>query len=72
MPCRQSTRNDAIKPPSRLLLRCRARAIGTAVVLAHVGLGVKPEPKFLKSGDVAKLGIDGRGEQTQKVVKFKM
>jgi 2-keto-4-pentenoate hydratase/2-oxohepta-3-ene-1,7-dioic acid hydratase in catechol pathway len=37
-----------------------------------VGLGIKPEPKFLKPGDVVKLGIDGLGEQTQKIVKFKM
>jgi 2-keto-4-pentenoate hydratase/2-oxohepta-3-ene-1,7-dioic acid hydratase in catechol pathway len=33
---------------------------------------MKPEPKFLKPGDVVKLGIDGLGEQTQKVVKFRM
>jgi len=37
-----------------------------------VGLGFKPEPKFLKAGDVVRLGIDGLGEQQQKVVKFKM
>ncbi|MGZ3284300.1 MAG: fumarylacetoacetate hydrolase family protein, partial [Xanthobacteraceae bacterium] len=36
-----------------------------------VGLGMKPEPKFLKAGDVVTLGIDGLGEQRQKVVKFK-
>ena len=36
-----------------------------------VGMGVKPTPKFLKAGDVVKLGIDGLGEQQQKVVKFK-
>jgi 2-keto-4-pentenoate hydratase/2-oxohepta-3-ene-1,7-dioic acid hydratase in catechol pathway len=36
-----------------------------------VGMGFKP-PKFLKAGDVVKLGIDGLGEQHQKVVKFKM
>src|SRR5436190_1175253 len=36
-----------------------------------VGLGMKPEPKFLKSGDVVTLGIDGLGEQRQKVVKAK-
>jgi 2-keto-4-pentenoate hydratase/2-oxohepta-3-ene-1,7-dioic acid hydratase in catechol pathway len=36
-----------------------------------VGLGIKPEPKFLKPGDVVRLGIDGLGEQQQKVVKFK-
>lgn len=37
-----------------------------------VGMGFKPEPKFLKPGDVVKLGIDGLGEQQQKIVKFKM
>src|SRR5215813_13271862 len=36
-----------------------------------VGLGMKPQPKFLKAGDVVTLGIDGLGEQRQKVVKFK-
>jgi 2-keto-4-pentenoate hydratase/2-oxohepta-3-ene-1,7-dioic acid hydratase in catechol pathway len=35
-----------------------------------VGLGMKP-PQFLKAGDVVRLGIDGLGEQQQKVVKFK-
>ena len=37
-----------------------------------VALGMKPEPKFLKPGDVVRLGIDGLGEQQQKIVKFKM
>ena len=36
-----------------------------------VGLGMKP-PQFLKAGDVVTLGIEGLGEQRQKVVKFKM
>ena len=36
-----------------------------------VGLGMKP-PQFLTAGDVVKLGISGLGEQTQKVVRFKM
>lgn len=36
-----------------------------------VGLGMKPEPKFLKAGDVVTLGIAGLGEQRQKVVKGK-
>jgi 2-keto-4-pentenoate hydratase/2-oxohepta-3-ene-1,7-dioic acid hydratase in catechol pathway len=36
-----------------------------------VGLGMKPEPKFLKAGDVVRLGIEGLGEQEQKVVRFK-
>jgi 2-keto-4-pentenoate hydratase/2-oxohepta-3-ene-1,7-dioic acid hydratase in catechol pathway len=36
---------------------------------AGVALGMKPEPKFLKVGDVVRLGIDGLGEQKQKIVK---
>ena len=35
-----------------------------------VGLGVKPNPVFLKPGDVMTLGIRGLGEQRQKVVAF--
>ena len=35
-----------------------------------VGLGMKP-PQYLKPGDVITLGIDGLGEQRQKVVPFK-
>jgi 2,4-diketo-3-deoxy-L-fuconate hydrolase len=34
---------------------------------AGVGLGFKPEPVFLKSGDQVALGIDGLGEQRQAV-----
>ncbi len=37
-----------------------------------VALGMKPEPKYLQPGDVVRLGIDGLGEQTQKIVRFKM
>jgi 2,4-didehydro-3-deoxy-L-rhamnonate hydrolase len=37
-----------------------------------VGLGIKPTPRFLKAGDVMTLGIQGLGQQTQKVVKFKL
>ena len=37
-----------------------------------VGMGMKPEPKYLKPGDVVTLGVEGLGEQRQKVVKFKM
>jgi ureidoglycolate lyase len=32
---------------------------------------MKPEPKFLKPGDVVTLGIAGLGEQKQKVVAAK-
>ena len=41
-----------------------------------VGMGMKkngkPAPVFLKRGDVMKLGIEGLGEQSQKVVAFKL
>jgi len=30
-----------------------------------VGLGQKPAPWYLKAGDIARLGIDGLGEQQQ-------
>jgi 2-keto-4-pentenoate hydratase/2-oxohepta-3-ene-1,7-dioic acid hydratase in catechol pathway len=33
-----------------------------------VGVGVKPEPVFLKAGDVMRLGIEGLGIQTQRIV----
>jgi ureidoglycolate lyase len=33
-----------------------------------VGLGVKPEPVFLKPGQTMRLGVHGLGEQTQHVV----
>ncbi len=36
-----------------------------------VGSGMKPQ-QFLKAGDVVTLGIQGLGQQTQKVVKFKL
>ena len=34
-----------------------------------VGMGVKPNPVFLKAGDEMHLGIDGLGEQRQKLVQ---
>jgi len=33
-----------------------------------VGMGIKPAPQFLKAGDAMRLGIDGLGEQKQKVL----
>ena len=35
-----------------------------------VGLGIKPNPVFLKPGDVMKLTIQGLGQQSQKVVAY--
>lgn len=32
-----------------------------------VGMGMKPNPQFLKAGDVMRVGIDGLGEQRQEV-----
>ena len=32
-----------------------------------VGLGMKP-PQFLKPGDVVRLGVEGLGEQRQKII----
>jgi 2-keto-4-pentenoate hydratase/2-oxohepta-3-ene-1,7-dioic acid hydratase in catechol pathway len=34
-----------------------------------VGLGMKP-PRFLKAGDVVTLGIEGLGEQRQRMVAY--
>ena len=38
---------------------------------AGVGLGKKPLPLFLKPGDVMHLGMDGLGEQQQRVVAWR-
>jgi 2-keto-4-pentenoate hydratase/2-oxohepta-3-ene-1,7-dioic acid hydratase in catechol pathway len=35
-----------------------------------VGMGIKPDPVFLKAGDVMRLGIEGLGVQTQRVVAY--
>ncbi|MBF0679465.1 MAG: fumarylacetoacetate hydrolase family protein [Devosia sp.] len=35
-----------------------------------VGMGIKPEPIWLKPGNVMRLGIDGLGEQTQNVKAY--
>lgn len=37
---------------------------------AGVGLGVKPEPVYLKEGDVVELGIEGLGESRQTVIAW--
>jgi ureidoglycolate lyase len=36
-----------------------------------VGLGMKPDPKFLQAGDTMRVGIVGLGEQNQRVRQFK-
>lgn len=37
---------------------------------AGVGLGAKPEPRYLRAGSVVALGIDGLGTQRQQVVAY--
>jgi 2,4-diketo-3-deoxy-L-fuconate hydrolase len=37
---------------------------------AGVGLGIKPEPVYLKPGDVVELGVDGLGRSRQEVVAY--
>ena len=37
-----------------------------------VGMGMKPNPVYLKKGDVVTLGIEGLGDQQQTVVPFKL
>jgi len=37
---------------------------------AGVGLGQKPEPWYLKAGDVVELGIDGLGSSKQTVKAY--
>lgn len=36
-----------------------------------VGMGKKPEPVWLKAGDIVELGIDGLGRQRQTVVPYR-
>jgi len=36
-----------------------------------VGLGIKPDPIYLKAGDVVELGIEGLGTSKQKAVAYK-
>lgn len=35
-----------------------------------VGLGIKPDPIYLKAGDVVELGIEGLGTSKQKAVAY--
>ena len=37
---------------------------------AGVGLGMKPEPRYLQAGDVVELGITGLGTQRQRIVAY--
>jgi 2-keto-4-pentenoate hydratase/2-oxohepta-3-ene-1,7-dioic acid hydratase in catechol pathway len=39
---------------------------------AGVGLGMKPEPHYLRPGDIVELGITHLGTQRQKIVPYEM
>ena len=49
----------------------RAGDVITTGTPPGVGMGQKPEPQYLKAGDVIELGVEGLGTQKQKVVAFK-
>ena len=51
---------------SRFMTLCPGDLIITGTP-PGVGMGAKPNPVFLKAGDVMRLGIDGLGEQQQSV-----
>ena len=36
-----------------------------------VGMGIKPDPVYLKPGQTMRLGVEGLGEQTQRTVAWK-
>ena len=37
---------------------------------AGVGLGIKPEPRYLRAGDVVELGVSGLGQARQQVIAY--
>jgi 2,4-diketo-3-deoxy-L-fuconate hydrolase len=37
---------------------------------AGVGLGIKPEPRYLRAGDVVELGVGGLGQARQRIVEY--
>ena len=37
---------------------------------AGVGLGMKPEPRYLRAGDIVELGVDGLGSARQEVMAY--
>jgi 2-keto-4-pentenoate hydratase/2-oxohepta-3-ene-1,7-dioic acid hydratase in catechol pathway len=70
-----NTKNLAFKIPqlvsyiSRFMTLLPGDIISTGTP-AGVGLGQKPEPVFLKPGDVVELGIDGLGSSRQVAISY--
>jgi 2-keto-4-pentenoate hydratase/2-oxohepta-3-ene-1,7-dioic acid hydratase in catechol pathway len=63
--------NRSAKPADRFFVMEPGDVITTGTP-PGVALGMKPDPVWLKAGDVVTLGIQGLGEQKQKIVKFRM
>jgi 2,4-didehydro-3-deoxy-L-rhamnonate hydrolase len=38
---------------------------------AGVGMGQKPQPVYLKAGDIVELGVDGLGSASQELIDWK-
>ncbi len=70
-----NTSNLIFKPPflvhyiSQFMTLLPGDIISTGTP-AGVGLGMKPEPVYLKAGDRVELGIDGLGTSTQLVKNY--
>lgn len=60
---------DEVPGPQALSMRLEPGDIITTGT--PPGLGQKPEPWFLKPGDVVELGIEGLGQQRQNFVAAK-
>lgn len=69
-----NTRTMVFQIPALIayLSRCMSLQPGDVISTGTppgVGLGIKPEPVFLRAGQVMRLGIEGLGEQCQRTVQ---
>ena len=69
-----NTRTMVFQIPALIayLSRCMSLQPGDVISTGTppgVGLGIKPEPVFLRAGQVMRLGIEGLGEQRQRTVQ---
>ena len=63
------TVNDLISYLSQFMTLYPGDVISTGTP-PGVGLGVKPDPIYLKAGDVVKVGIEGLGEQKHTILAY--
>lgn len=69
-----NTRNMIFNVPEIVSYCSRYMTLGPGDVIATgtppgVGMGIKPNPVWLRPGDTVKLGIQGLGQQAQQVVR---